>query len=155
MRMGHDHHHATGSEGALKGALVLTTAFLLVETIGGLWSGSLALLSDAAHMFTDTAALAIAVAAVRIGRRPADSERTFGYYRFEILAAAFNAILLLLVAVYWRPWPRKTALSSPKNRVFRPPPTGPARARGAASSAWRAAKRQERTQGLDRLSAGH
>jgi cobalt-zinc-cadmium efflux system protein len=108
MGHNHAHDHAASSEGALKGALALTTAFLLVEVIGGLWSGSLALLSDAAHMFTDTAALAIAVAAVRIGRRPADSERTFGYYRFEILAAAFNAILLLLVAVYilWEAWRR-------------------------------------------------
>jgi cobalt-zinc-cadmium efflux system protein len=51
-------------------------------------------------MFTDAAALAIALAAIRIGKRPADSERTFGYYRFEILAAAFNAILLFLVALY-------------------------------------------------------
>ncbi|GAB3384955.1 CDF family zinc transporter CzcD [Massilia agri] len=51
-------------------------------------------------MFTDTAALAISLAAIRIGKRPADSERTFGYYRFEILAAAFNAILLFLVAIY-------------------------------------------------------
>ena len=63
-------------------------------------SGSLALLSDAAHMFTDTAALAIALAAIRIGRRPADDRRSFGYYRFEILAAAFNAVLLFLVAIY-------------------------------------------------------
>uniref|UniRef100_UPI0028A981DD cation diffusion facilitator family transporter n=1 Tax=Massilia sp. TaxID=1882437 RepID=UPI0028A981DD len=53
-----------------------------------------------AHMFTDSAALAISLAAIRIGRRPADSARTFGYYRFEILAAALNAILLLLVAIY-------------------------------------------------------
>ena len=102
--MGHDHSHShapqPGHEKALFGALGLTTTFLIAEAIGGLWSGSLALLSDAAHMFTDTAALAIAVAAVRIGRRPADSARTYGYYRFEILAAAFNAVLLFGAALF-------------------------------------------------------
>ena len=102
--MGHEHSHshvaAPGHERSLLGALALTTAFLIAEVIGGLWSGSLALLSDAAHMFTDTAALAIAVAAVRVGRRPADSARTFGYYRFEILAAAFNAVLLFGAALF-------------------------------------------------------
>ena len=61
---------------------------------------SLALLSDAAHMFTDSAALAIALAAVKIGQRAPDDQRTFGYRRFEILAAAFNAILLFVVAGY-------------------------------------------------------
>ena len=61
---------------------------------------SLALLADAAHLFTDAAALAIAVAAVRIARRPADAKCTYGYHRFEILAAAFNAVLLFGVALY-------------------------------------------------------
>lgn len=61
---------------------------------------SLALLADAAQMFTDAAALAIALAAVRIAKRPADAKRTFGYHRFEILAAAFNALLLFAVAFY-------------------------------------------------------
>jgi cobalt-zinc-cadmium efflux system protein len=68
--------------------------------VGGLITGSLALLSDAAHMFTDTAALAIALAAARIAERPADSRRTFGYQRFEILAATVNAVLLFAVAGY-------------------------------------------------------
>lgn len=63
-------------------------------------TGSLALLSDAAHMFTDAAALAIALLAVRMGRKAADDAKTYGYARFEILAAAFNAVLLFLVAVY-------------------------------------------------------
>ena len=81
-------------------ALGLTTAFLLAELVGAWLFNSLALLSDAAHMFTDAAALAIALAAVRIGQRPADDERTFGYRRFEILAAAFNALLLFAVAGY-------------------------------------------------------
>ena len=81
-------------------ALGLTSSFLIAEVIGGIVTGSLALLSDAAHMFTDASALAISLAAMRIAKRPADLRRTFGYHRFEILAAAFNAILLFLVAFY-------------------------------------------------------
>lgn len=96
---GHD-HTAGANEKSLKIALALTCAFFVVELAGGFIAHSLALLSDAAHMFTDTAALAIALMAIRIAKRPADSKRTFGYHRFEILAAAFNAMLLLVVAVY-------------------------------------------------------
>ncbi|SDY78532.1 cobalt-zinc-cadmium efflux system protein [Collimonas sp. OK242] len=81
-------------------ALGLTTLFLIVEVIGGLITGSLALISDAAHMLTDTMALAIALAAIRIARKAPDAKRTFGYHRFEILAAAFNAVLLFMVAMY-------------------------------------------------------
>jgi cobalt-zinc-cadmium efflux system protein len=98
---GHAHDHTTGaSERALRIAFALTGAFLLVELAGGILTRSLALISDAAHMFTDVAALAIALAAIRIARRPADAKRTFGYHRFEILAAAFNALLLFGAAVY-------------------------------------------------------
>ena len=97
----HDHDHGRDANpAALTKALALTGAFLVVETVGGILTGSLALLSDAAHMFTDTAALAIALAAIRIGERPADSRRTFGYRRFEILAATANALLLLAVALF-------------------------------------------------------
>jgi len=96
---GHD-HAAGANEKALKIALALTTVFLVVELAGGFIAHSLALLSDAAHMFTDTAALAIALMAIHIAKRPADDRRTFGYHRFEILAAAFNAMLLLVVAAY-------------------------------------------------------
>ena len=84
----------------MRTALGLTFGFLLAEVIGGVVTGSLALISDAAHMFTDAAALAIALAAIRIARRPADVRRTYGYHRFEILAAAFNALLLFAVALY-------------------------------------------------------
>ena len=96
---GHD-HTAGANEKSLKIALALTSAFLVVELAGGFIAQSLALLSDAAHMFTDTVALAIALMAIHIAKRPADAKRTFGYHRFEILAAAFNAMLLLVVAVY-------------------------------------------------------
>lgn len=95
------HNHGAGaSTKRLAIALGLTTAFLIAELVGAFVFDSLALLSDAAHMFTDSAALAIALAAVKIGQRPPDDQRTFGYRRFEILAAAFNAILLFAVAGY-------------------------------------------------------
>ena len=101
MGTGHDHTAgAKGNERALLAALGLTGTFMLAEVAAGFWFNSLALLSDAAHMSTDAAALAIAVAAVRVTRRPADRRRTFGYHRFEVLAAAFNASLLFLVAAY-------------------------------------------------------
>jgi len=88
------------NERALWMALGMTSIFLVAEVVAGIVFNSLALLADAAHMFTDVAALAIAVAALRVARRPADAKRTFGYHRFEILAAAFNAVLLFGVAVY-------------------------------------------------------
>ena len=109
MGAGHDHgagghqghsHGVGASTRRLAIALALTTTFLIAELVGAFVFDSLALLSDAAHMFTDSAALAIALAAVKIGQRPPDDQRTFGYRRFEILAAAFNAILLFAVAGY-------------------------------------------------------
>lgn len=100
---GHDHSHAVVTEGNAKKltlALILTTLFLVVEVVAGFITQSLALISDAAHMFTDAAALAIALVAIRIGKLPADDKRTFGYQRFEILAALFNALMLFIVAIY-------------------------------------------------------
>lgn len=81
-------------------AFALTSSFMVAEIVGGVMTGSLALLSDAAHMATDAMALGIALLAIRMGRRPADLLRTYGYKRFEILAAAFNALILLGVAFY-------------------------------------------------------
>lgn len=101
--MSSEHKHAiptTQNEKVLWWALGLTTTFLIAEFAAGILYNSLALISDAAHMFTDSAALAVALAAVRIAKRPADSLRTYGYARFEILAAAFNALLLFAVAIY-------------------------------------------------------
>lgn len=99
--MGHEHSHgAQAPERKLWIALGLTGTFLIVEATAGFLTHSLALLSDATHMLTDVAALGIALAAIRIGRRVADHKRSFGYYRFEILAAAFNAVVLFLVAFY-------------------------------------------------------
>ena len=97
---GHDHGLAHAPERALRWALLLTGSFMITEAVGGWLTNSLALLSDAAHMLTDTAALAIALMAIRVGKRASDARRTFGYARFEILAAAFNAVVLFLVALY-------------------------------------------------------
>ena len=113
MGQGHSHVPAaarasSGHARKLRIALALTGTFLTIELAAAWLTNSLALLSDAAHMFTDAAALAIALVAIRIAQRPADRKRTFGYYRFEILAAAFNAVLLFLVAVYilWEAYQR-------------------------------------------------
>jgi cobalt-zinc-cadmium efflux system protein len=78
-------------------AMVLTGTFMVVEVIGGLLSGSLALLADAGHMLTDTMSLALAWAAFLVSERPADHRRSFGYHRFQILAAFVNGITLLLI----------------------------------------------------------
>ncbi|OYX58053.1 MAG: cation transporter [Brevundimonas subvibrioides] len=99
--MSQEHAHGAGaSSRSMVWALTLTSTFLIAEVIGAVVFQSLALLSDAAHMLTDVVALAIALAAIKIGERPADTLRTFGYRRFEILAATFNAVLLFLVAGY-------------------------------------------------------
>jgi cobalt-zinc-cadmium efflux system protein len=99
----HHHSQAVANERharLLRIALGLTATYMVAEIVASVVTGSLALLSDAAHMFTDAAALAMSLVALRIGQRAADRKRTFGYYRFEILAAVFNAVLLLLVAAY-------------------------------------------------------
>ncbi|HEV7320100.1 MAG TPA: cation diffusion facilitator family transporter [Ensifer sp.] len=114
--MSGDHQHAdvAGTPvSRLWASLGLTGGFMLAEVVGGILTGSLALISDAMHMLTDTAALAIALVAIHVGRRPSDLLRTYGYARFEILAAAFNALLLLAVAFYilYEAWKR---LSEPQ-----------------------------------------
>jgi cobalt-zinc-cadmium efflux system protein len=82
------------------GALVLTFIFFVVEVVGGFAAGSLALLADAAHMFTDVAALILAYASMTLADRAPTRKYTFGFYRAEILAAFVNAEVLLLVAAY-------------------------------------------------------
>ena len=81
-------------------ALALTGSFMVIEVIGGILSGSLALLADAGHMLTDTMALALAAVAFHVSKRPADARLSFGYQRFQILAAFVNG-LSLLVVVGW------------------------------------------------------
>jgi cobalt-zinc-cadmium efflux system protein len=101
--MGQDHDHGLSNirhEKPLWWALALTCGFLAAELIGAWLTNSLALLSDAAHMATDSLALGIALTAVRLGRRPPDAKRTFGYARLEALGALVNGGLLVLVAMY-------------------------------------------------------
>ncbi len=78
-------------------ALALTGTFMFVEVVGGILSGSLALLADAGHMLTDTMALALSAIAFRMSSRPADTKRSYGYQRFQILAAFVNGLSLLLI----------------------------------------------------------
>jgi cobalt-zinc-cadmium efflux system protein len=95
---GHPHGHPTaGSERRVFWAMLLTGGFMLVEVAGGLISGSLALLADAGHMVTDFASLALAWAAFRVSRRPHDARRSYGYHRFQVLAAFVNGIALVAV----------------------------------------------------------
>ena len=78
--------------------LALTAFFTVAEIVGGIVSGSLALLADAGHMFSDVAALGLSLFAIRLAQRPPSPRRTFGYARFEILAALFNGAALAIVA---------------------------------------------------------
>jgi cobalt-zinc-cadmium efflux system protein len=89
---------AARSRGALVATLVITSGFMLVEAVGALFTGSLALLADAAHMLTDVGGLALALFAIWIASRPPTPAKTYGYYRAEILAALVNALVLLVVA---------------------------------------------------------
>jgi cation diffusion facilitator family transporter len=103
--MGHGHAHVPGTAGAvhrrrLVVVLVLTLGVMAAEIVGGLISGSLALLADAGHMATDAAGIALALGAVTLAQRPARGRRTFGWQRVEILAAVANGLLLLVVAGY-------------------------------------------------------
>jgi len=99
----HAHDHGLSSikhEKPLWWALALTASFLVAEIIGALMTNSLALLSDAAHMATDTLALVVALVAVRLSRRPADAKRTYGYARFEAFGALINGSLLFVVSAF-------------------------------------------------------
>ena len=91
------HAHTNSNMRRVTIALVLTGAFMIVEVIGGILAGSLALLADAGHMLTDTMALALAAVAFHVSKRPADTKHTYGYQRFQILAAFVNALSLILI----------------------------------------------------------
>jgi cobalt-zinc-cadmium efflux system protein len=97
--MAHDHDHRHADRRALTTALVLIGAFMIVEVVAGAIADSLVLLSDAAHMLTDAAALAIALVAARLATRPARGAMTFGLGRAEILSAQANGVTLLLLAL--------------------------------------------------------
>ncbi len=97
--MAHSHGHASNKSNLRRVmiALVLTGTFMLVEIAGGIISGSLALLADAGHMLTDTMALSLAAMAFHVSKRPPDGRLTFGYQRFQILAAFVNGLSLLAI----------------------------------------------------------
>jgi cobalt-zinc-cadmium efflux system protein len=105
---GRDQH---GERRALSTGLAVSAAFCITEAVGGWWTNSLALLSDAAHMAGDVAALALTLFALWMGSRPASSSKTFGYYRAEILAALLNGVVLWVVVVFIlsEAWRRYTA----------------------------------------------
>jgi cobalt-zinc-cadmium efflux system protein len=98
------HDHGSGVDGAnekrILWALFLTGGYMLAEVVGGLLSGSLALLADAGHMLTDAAALGLAWAAFRAARWANDARRSYGYHRFQVLAAFVNGISLVVIVVW-------------------------------------------------------
>lgn len=104
MGHGHDHAHHDHTHGANKKTLTIAffiiTAYMLVEAIGGLMTNSLALLSDAGHMLSDAISLGVGVLAFKFGEKVADYSRTYGYRRFEILAAVFNGVTLIIIAIF-------------------------------------------------------
>ena len=119
----HDHAHGHGLAGlavhrggarrSLIGALALTVTVMVVEYVGGVLTGSLALRADAGHMLTDASSLLLAVVALAFSSRPADVKRTYGYYRLEILAALVNGVALILLAG-WIAWEAVERLQEPK-----------------------------------------
>src|SRR5512139_3621608 len=117
---GHDHDraHRAGAHGAggslrrLGASLGLTATVMIAEAVGGWLSGSLALLSDAAHMLTDAGALGLALVAAVLATRPADDRRTFGYRRAEVLVAQMNVGALVLLSA-WILWEAVERLRTP------------------------------------------
>jgi cobalt-zinc-cadmium efflux system protein len=95
----HRHRHASDNRRRLSLVLSLTAVYMIAEAFGGWWTGSLALLADAGHMFTDVGALALALTAAWFGSRPATSKKTFGYYRLEIIAALVNGVALVVMSL--------------------------------------------------------
>jgi len=95
----HQHGRAPESRRSLTIVLALTAIYMVAETIGGWWTGSPALLADAGHMLADVAALMLALMAVWFAARPATPNKTFGYYRLEILAALVNGVALILISL--------------------------------------------------------
>lgn len=100
--MSHDHGHSAAGKNKRQLTIVfwLTATYMIAEIVGGLIANSLALLADAGHMFTDVAGIGLALVAIRFAEKPATSERTYGFYRVEILAALTNAVVLIGVSLY-------------------------------------------------------
>ncbi|MHC4661739.1 MAG: cation diffusion facilitator family transporter [Planctomycetota bacterium] len=97
---GHAHVHKKTARGRLMASMILTGTTMIVEVAGGIWTGSLALISDAGHMFTHFFALALSYFAIIVASRPTTNEKSFGYFRMEILAAFTNGLVLMGVTVF-------------------------------------------------------
>lgn len=97
--MSHDHAHGANKK-ALLIAFIITTVYMIVEAIGGFLTNSLALLSDAGHMLSDSISLGVGLIAFMVGEKAVSRSKTFGYKRFEILAALFNGVTLIVIALY-------------------------------------------------------
>ena len=101
----HNHNHSSravreAGRSRLRFILVLTSIFFIVEVLGGLWTNSLALLSDAGHMLSDMFALGLSLFAFWLSSKEPSPTKTYGYYRFEVIAAFINGVLLILVALW-------------------------------------------------------
>src|ERR671912_2999047 len=97
---GHSHDHGNADRRALAIVFALTAGFMVVEVVGGLLTGSLALLADAGHMLSDAVSLGVALFAVWLAAKPATPNRSFGYKRAEILAALFNGATLVAISIW-------------------------------------------------------
>ncbi|MBM7701304.1 cation diffusion facilitator family transporter [Metabacillus iocasae] len=104
----HGHHHGSNNKSALKWSFFIITAYMIIEVIGGILTNSLALLSDAGHMLSDAAALGLSFLALTFGQKGASLSKTFGYKRFEILAAFINGMTLIAISLYifWEAYQR-------------------------------------------------
>lgn len=104
FKMGHDHAHHNHAHGANKKTLtiafIIISAFMILEVVGGVLTNSLALLSDAGHMLSDAISLGVGVLAFKFGEKMANYSKTYGYKRFEILAAVFNGVTLIVVSIF-------------------------------------------------------
>ncbi|PIK29721.1 cation-efflux pump [Bacillus siamensis] len=99
--MGHNHNHAGGSnKKVLLISFIVITGYMIIEAIGGFVTNSLALLSDAGHMLSDSISLMVALIAFKLAEKKASHNKTFGYKRFEILAAVINGVALILISLY-------------------------------------------------------
>lgn len=96
---GHNHTHAANKK-TLMISFFIITGYMIIEVIGGLLTNSLALLADAGHMLSDSISLGVAFLAFTLGEKVANHAKTYGYKRFEILAAVFNGVTLVIIALY-------------------------------------------------------
>lgn len=98
--MAHSHHHSDGDISALRKACLLITSFMLVELVVGLWANALVLVADAGHMFLDATALGLAWWAAHLSKRGFDQQLSYGYHRFQVLAAFVNGLTLVALIVW-------------------------------------------------------